>query len=354
MAYEFTKEIFEAGVVNVVPSYASLNESYFYLQEATENDWNRMMQDIGVLELGILESTGSDVVYEAGENSEVAEEKSNKLVEFVKSAWERIKGAFDTLLQRISAAVKQARDKFNEKFGNKLYQNISNRLSGETDGKETSYGEIYDYGTWGSKKGELAHDMTVNAEFFSRKAEDLIGSMRGEKINITRAWLLEGENLQSLINCATDIKFSKKSIVSSYTSSKKYCDGLLKDAKQSKDKEKISEIKEKITGLNKFASTAVKAFMERQRAALGIVTKLAVKTAGKSAEEKKEAKDQKAAEKSMLKDVSDKTKADKKAAKEAEKAAKQEPVAASYTDPNGTPVLESYSTEVEKLFDWNF
>ena len=97
--YVFEPEIASAGVNYVVPSYASIDEAYFYLQEATEENWNNFTRDLGLYELGVLESTGSEVVYEAG--SEAAAKKAAGLGSVIKKALESFKGWIENVLQTI-------------------------------------------------------------------------------------------------------------------------------------------------------------------------------------------------------------------------------------------------------------
>lgn len=325
MAYTYTKEIAEAGINHVVPEYAPFNEAYFYLQEATEADWNSMVRSIGIMELGIFEATGTEVVYEAdGENIKGVKEK---IAEFFKKRWEDIKGLYDKLITAVQKACTAAKERFKE----------SKRLRLEElktkDGADITFGEFHKY------TGLDKVTSKDNFDFRAQSAETL----RGEKITVTKSKLVsEPELWNKIFNAAFDFKFTKSGIIANYKATKTAFDNAVKAAKSAEtvDQEAIKAAKEKVTNLNKYASLVCKLFHERQRLALGIVTKVAVRTMKKSNTEKEEAKlakEQKKQEKEVLKNAGGK-KEEKK-----EEGTKESAF-----------VAESYSTEIERLFDWDF
>lgn len=335
--YVFEAEIANAGVTrDIMPSYAPMCEAYFYLQEATEKEWANFKYNLGIYELGVLESTGSEVVTEA-------EESKNKIAGLFKAAWERIKGLFDTALKRIKEVIDGLKAKFSTGFKSALVKKLAMSAGKTEDGMQIQkvYFKFNDYSNIDKiNVPDNAADLDADA---IKKAAGIV------EREVTLNWLNKG-GVDTLIKYATDFKFVKSQIGGNYTTVKKALDKDLKDAKASNysTKNDIDQIKKQITGANKFASTILSLYHERQRAAIGILTKLAVKFAvGKDESPEGKAK---AAEK----DAAVKAKQEAKAKKTAEKSGKEELVAASAIDDNGTPIVESYTTEIERMFDWNF
>jgi hypothetical protein len=118
---------------NVIPSYASIDESALYVIEASERDFNSMMRNIGLNELGILEATGKPIVYEAGKISTVID----AAIEFLKKLWSGIEGMFNKFLH----AMKAGCDKF------KLMLDKATHASKEKakNLKDGRYGMTYSY-----------------------------------------------------------------------------------------------------------------------------------------------------------------------------------------------------------------
>lgn len=136
MSYEL--EIENAAVDrSSIPEYASVSEAVIYTLEANEVNFNEMMKNIGLLELGYYEANGEMVEYTTeafGKKKEDAkEEKSEKdeakeakkaefkaklsatgekvkkaIISFLKTAWEKIKGLFETILRKINELVTAA------------------------------------------------------------------------------------------------------------------------------------------------------------------------------------------------------------------------------------------------------
>ena len=339
--YEFQAEIAEAGVINILPSYAPFCESYLYLQESTEADWNELARSIGIQELGVLEATGSEIVYEANEGEEGTEAKQSvitKLVDFIKKQWEKVKGAFDDLLKKIQAKMAQAKEKFKgntiSKIKKKLNEGNVTRLY--KDGSAKELGKFYDYKELDKVAGMSAKQLKAeeNGTDVDTSVDDIKKKLRGNEATVDINWIRS--NIDSIVNYAFDFKFTKKSVVVAYNDVKKGFDEEIKMVKVGPIdvKTKTERAKAGVKTLNKIASACVQLHIERQAKALGILTKVAVLTLGKSAEQKEAEKTER-----------EQNKAERAAAKEAKGKEKVEESAI---------IAESYSTEVEKLFNWNF
>ena len=209
---------------------------------------------------------------------------------------------------------------------------MKKRLSDSSIDKEgneskATYGTFYKYdnlnASMNMSSGDLINDSEEEIEYDREH-------LRGDKVTVDKAYVIR--NFDYIVKTALDFKFTKGQIVKPYNEVKKVFNEEIKKAKSGNvDKEELSSIKAKITNLNKIASAIVFAFYERQRLALGILTKVAVKTLGNS-----------------------KKAVEKQKAKVADKAAATEANAKEQSTEESAVVVESYTTEIEKLFDWNF
>lgn len=311
MAYTYTNEIANAGIKNVIPSYAPFSEAYFYLQEATENDWAELTRSIGLYELGVLEATGAEVVYEADDNSEAA--PKNKIAKFFADAWARIKGLYDVAIKAIQEACNNAKEKF---------KNSRSLRLDEAQFKEgTKFGKYRDYSSL-----EYALSKTQKDESFDGGEHQIV---LGKEFDADAEFVKK--NWSNLVDIAFEFKFTKAQIVKNYTDVKKAFDDAVKAAKSGDNGEALKGAKAKVTNLNKYASQICKLYHERQRRALAIVAKAALLTMKKSEAEKAESKKAK----------------EEKNSQEAKTEQKPEKT-------NESAVLESYTSDIGKLFDWDF
>lgn len=80
---------------SIIPASATLAESGYYVLEAIETDYNELMREMALTELGILESTGEELVYEGS----ILTEATDKVGSFVDSNYGKIKGMYEKFLQ---------------------------------------------------------------------------------------------------------------------------------------------------------------------------------------------------------------------------------------------------------------
>ena len=231
------------------------------------------------------------------------------------------------------------------KFTGKTIANIKKNLEAgrlketDKDGAVKSYGKFYSYEGLDKIAAMTASELKAeeNTTDVDVKLEDLKKKYRGAEIDVDRKWI--SENVDKIVNLAFEFKFTKKSVVSAYNEVKKGFDAEIKTVKVGPAdlKVKTEHARAAVKTLNKIASAATQLFIERQAKALGILTKVAVGTMGKSQAEKDVAKEDKEA---------------KKAAKAAEKEEKKENKTEEVKE--SAIVGSSYTSEIEKLFDWNF
>ena len=92
---------------SVIPSHTlTFCEDAVYVAEAIEEDYNRIFQEIGVNELAFYESTGCEIVYEAEEKQGLIQ----KVVQFFKDLWAKIKAGFEAILLKFQSLSKEVRN----------------------------------------------------------------------------------------------------------------------------------------------------------------------------------------------------------------------------------------------------
>ena len=116
------------------PSYASLDEAGMLVIEQSNAEFYNMKASMGLEELGILESTGSVMVYEDNKVKSFFE----KIIAWIKARFEDIKKFFEAALKKFKAMV--------EKFKKKLVKSKIDALKNKVKYlKPKSYGKTYDY-----------------------------------------------------------------------------------------------------------------------------------------------------------------------------------------------------------------
>jgi hypothetical protein len=134
---------------SVIPDYvSSFSEAALYVAEAINEDYNSLMESIGVEELAVFESTGMEIVYE-GERLNSFKEK---VIKFFQDAWKAIKGFFEKILGWFEQKRKESAKKLGAKIsaadlsklpdGTKLgkigrygdFEGVAKKISGKTDG----------------------------------------------------------------------------------------------------------------------------------------------------------------------------------------------------------------------------
>ena len=92
---------------SVIPSHTlTFCEDAVYVAEAIEEDYNRIFQEIGVNELAFYENTGCEIVYEAEEKQGLIQ----KVVQFFKNLWAKIKAGFEAILLKFQSLSKEVRN----------------------------------------------------------------------------------------------------------------------------------------------------------------------------------------------------------------------------------------------------
>lgn len=96
------------NIINVIPTYASVEESALYVIESMESNFNAMMESVGIEELQTFEESG-DILLEAEHKNKVID----SIVTWLKETWEKVRGLFEKALK----AIKDQIDKTVSKVG---------------------------------------------------------------------------------------------------------------------------------------------------------------------------------------------------------------------------------------------
>ena len=86
-----------------------------YLAESAEEEYNKLFESVGIEELAVYESTGMEVVYEEGKLKEF----KDKVVNFFRGIWEKIKAAYQKVLDWFDKKREEMYSKINVKVLNK-------------------------------------------------------------------------------------------------------------------------------------------------------------------------------------------------------------------------------------------
>ena len=240
---------------SVIPSHTlTFCEDAVYVAEAIEEDYNRIFQEIGVKELAFYESTGTEIVYEAEEKQAFVQ----KVVDFFKGIWAKIKAAFENILKKFESLSKEVRNKIpnitaqmvqsckRDKFGKTHQFNLIEKETYITNA--TNYaGDVWDEfdkmdGSNNQEvkevKEKLENDICRKVSGFdvskvSEMTKKIHESLLGEEVEATKDWVVS--NIGTL-NGIVKNDDSKKVIKKNYQNFKKFIDEIIKDIRKDKGK----------------------------------------------------------------------------------------------------------------------
>ena len=101
----------------VMPDFNTTLESAVFVGSLCEEAYTDLMESIGLEELVVYESTGSEIVYEDGNGNETSKgaELKNKITGFFKKIWDGIKAMFEKAIkwfqEKLAIARKNRMDK---------------------------------------------------------------------------------------------------------------------------------------------------------------------------------------------------------------------------------------------------
>lgn len=167
--------------LDTIPSeFTTFSELALFVAEGTEKDYNDMMQEIGVNELAVFESTGQFIVYEGAEGDGLVA----KAVNLFKKIWEKIKGAFTRILNWFDERKRQKDVQFIAKVKAKMSTALANIAKSDPSRK---FGAIHELKKEISVKPyvDRAHSMMENVEksmLDGVNKDSDIGALKDEKM----------------------------------------------------------------------------------------------------------------------------------------------------------------------------
>ncbi len=114
----------ECTPVNVIPSYASIDEMAYHVLESTEEDFNKIWMEAGVRELAYMEENHTEMIYESSSKSGIV----NKITNAFKEMWKKIQGMIEKALNNFAKKAAEFKSKIlkglNKNFLKKRFENL--------------------------------------------------------------------------------------------------------------------------------------------------------------------------------------------------------------------------------------
>lgn len=140
----------------------SFSEQALYIAEASENEFNKLFESVGIEELAVFESTGSEVIYEGAK----LDEFKKKAVQFFKDIWAKIKRGYEMIVDKFNEVTNSAKKNFP-----KLTSKDLDRIKLEDIAK---MGKVHEYDFGGATPRENAQKLIdeIKAEVKSAKEDE--------------------------------------------------------------------------------------------------------------------------------------------------------------------------------------
>ena len=131
---EFVNELANVKSANIIPDFVSVDEASWFVNEAVDRDLKNFDKKIKLFETRYFQKNGHSVVYEGVDLAAI----KNAIIDKLKKLWEKIKSAFEFVLNKI----KDICSRIASKFGNK--KAIEDRLKRAKD-KSEKLGKIHKF-----------------------------------------------------------------------------------------------------------------------------------------------------------------------------------------------------------------
>lgn len=160
MVFENLNTVIKTDRSAIPAGCLSFAEQTLYIAEATESEFNKLFESVGIDELAVFESSGTEVVYEGAK----LEEFKNKAIEFFKSIWSKIKHSYELITDKFEAMVKGTK------------KNLSTVKAEDIKklNKESKFGKIHTFDFGGNTAREAAHKLAIEIKdaFYSNANSD--------------------------------------------------------------------------------------------------------------------------------------------------------------------------------------
>lgn len=304
-------------MINEIPQYTTIEESYFLLIESAENDFNAMWTNIAINEYNDIR--GKSFVAEAEGFGDKVKGIIKSITDWIKARWNDLTKVFEKVMNAIRAKI----DEFNSKVAKSTLKWIPKKLDKL---KDKAYGKTYEYPNFESlssdggpvfaavraysdkvlstltasgsneevKKELESIDTSFKREFGAGKdSKDgaIKGAMdkmiKGNEVTIDRNYIKS--HYESMVNGCADYSKVQRSLKGTLNVAKKEFDKQIKELK-SKGKENSDfssrlgvvapYIKKAHHYLATASSTVLAATKNKMHKEMGIILKLAI-TIGK-------------------------------------------------------------------------
>ena len=125
---------------NIIPAYASVEESALYVIENGEREFNNIIKTIGLKELAFTEATGTEVVTEAS-----VKEIKEAIVKWLTTRYEDIKNLFNKALNWIQEKIANFKKNISTKELAILKKKAETIKEKDKEGKTKVYCKTYEY-----------------------------------------------------------------------------------------------------------------------------------------------------------------------------------------------------------------
>lgn len=258
MIYQNVQELAVEADMSVIPAHSlTFCENAIAIAEAVDADYNKLFQSVGIHELAVYESTGEEIVYEAEEKKTLV----NRVVEFFKGLWAKIKAGFEAILTKFESLKKEVRNRIpnitkemvmncdKESFGkthefnidknNEYIENANNFIRNSlaefdkvlADSNSTKEDVV-------NKKKELEERICKEVSGFdvskvSEMTKKIHEKLLGDEVEATKEYV--ANNISTIVGIVKDGN-TKNTIKKNYKAFKKSMDGIIKNVKQMNDK----------------------------------------------------------------------------------------------------------------------
>lgn len=157
---------------NVIPSSATLAETSYYVLQSIEEDYNQLMREMALNELGVLEATGEEVVYEDA----VLTEATDKVAGFTEKNYGKVKAMYEKFLSDQKSKVDTIKSKMPD---GKIKKAAASCLGGIAD-KE--YAKSYTYANLESAKSGSSGNKIWKGISYLQKAATTVSIANAEEV----------------------------------------------------------------------------------------------------------------------------------------------------------------------------
>lgn len=345
MIYESIKNV--KPDMSVIPAFASLAESAYYIIEANEKDFTEMIKSIGIKELGIFESTGSVLLYE--ENSAESEEATEKKESWITKVVARVKALFEKFLTKLKEATGHigkliankviSKDKVKTNIANLPeswsferfpYDKLKEALGNETEGILAKAGDDANIKNKVDKTDANQSD-----------PDKIRAELRGEKETLKKDFFMKDgkvdwTKVEGIYRVISDYNECSKAVKKFYHGTQKYFNDLIKKQKELQgndehSKENLNKMKMYANNRVLYASIILSEYYSLYMSNVKLIMSLAKVKSAKTEDKKEEAK--------------------------VEEEKKPEKVEGEEVDKKDVPKVNeesAFDSELSSLFDWSY